>query len=222
MQQTKIFSTGWDQRRRTAPQVRLRRPRRLPVPLFLLCVHRALLSLFEAARAARLPGVEMRWDGVWYHTFQDVTLCGHDVFDQEVCSFSDVNIVLNERDKTAVSSGSVTSFHLSIIQFHYFSQFIFFFKLHTLFDIWIVYIVIIIITTFGKPRKALQVFSVRDENKMFWFKLDFLSQTQKQSQKAGLTSLWMRKCKPHTLTGLKNFNGFVFSSASLSAVKVII
>lgn len=54
------------------------------------------------------------------------------MFDQEVCSFRDVNIVLNERDKTAVSSGSVTSFHLSIIQFHYFSQ------LHTLFDIWIV------------------------------------------------------------------------------------
>lgn len=60
----------------------------------------ALCWLFEAAGATCLPvRVELWRDGVWHHAFQDVVLCGHDVLDQEVCSFRDVQIVLKVRDE---------------------------------------------------------------------------------------------------------------------------
>lgn len=70
----------------------------------------SLLWLFEAAGAARLiAGVKLGRDGVWYHAFQDVTLCGHDVLDQEVCGFRDIKIVLKEKVNTVILFHYVSS-----------------------------------------------------------------------------------------------------------------
>lgn len=101
-----VFNSGSDQSHQTLdPQVKSSEAESVPVGPTVVSIQlcpaiTASFRLFEAAGAAHLPaGVQLGRDGVRHDALQDVVLRGHDVLDQEVCSFGDVEIVLKMRHK---------------------------------------------------------------------------------------------------------------------------